>query len=299
MNSRPRIGVVINPVSGAGAHHDAGRSRAELARKVLTELGCVADVRVTERAGHARELARAMIDNGASRVIAWGGDGTINETGTTLLAAGVPLGIVPAGSGNGLATDLGLLTEPEEAFARAVRAEPKWIDAGEVNGRFFLNLVGIGFDALVARTFHELAAGRRGALPYVTIGLRAILTYRAQRYRLVLDGAPPLDTTALLVVFANARQYGSGAIIAPRARVDDGRLDAVIVDDRSLVKHLWRVRHLFRGTADRAEGAITQTVERALIESEAPMAIHADGEPIAPATHAEVRVIPGAIRVVY
>ena len=71
------------------------------------------------------------------------------------------------------------------------------------------------------------------------------------------------------------------------------------MDDRSLVKQLWRVRHLFRGTADRAEGAITQTVERALIESEAPMAIHADGEPIAPATHAEVRAIPGAIRGVY
>ena len=124
-------------------------------------------------------------------------------------------------------------------------------------------------------------------------------TYRAQRYRVVLDGAAGLDTTALLVVFANARQYGNGAIIAPRARVDDGRLDAVIVDDRSLPRHLWRVRHLFRGTADRAEGAITQTVERALVESDAPMAIHADGEPLAPATRTEVRVIPGAIRVAY
>jgi diacylglycerol kinase (ATP) len=180
-----------------------------------------------------------------------------------------------------------------------VRAEPRWVDAGEINGRFFLNLVGIGFDALVARRFQELAAGRRGALPYVTLGLRSVLSYRAERYRIQLDAADAFETTALLVVFANSRQYGSGAIIAPRARIDDGRLDAVIVDDRSLVKHVWRVRHLFRGTADRAEGTFTRPVERAVIEADAPMAMHADGEPLTSATRAEVRVIPGAIRVVF
>jgi YegS/Rv2252/BmrU family lipid kinase len=299
MTPDTKIGVVINPVSGAGAHRDQGRERAERARRAIASLGCSADVRVTERAGHARELARSLVEAGASRVIAWGGDGTINEIAPVLIASAVPLGIVPSGSGNGLATELGLLPEPESAFSVATRAEPKRVDVGEINGTFFVNLAGIGFDARVAHEFHGLPAGSRGGLPYLTIGLRAIFTYRAAAYVVHLDAGEPIRQAALLIVFANARQYGNGAIVAPRASPTDGRLDAVIVDDRPLVKHFWRVRHLFRGTADRAEGVLTRPFERAVVESDQPMAIHADGEPVPPATRAEIRVLPGAIRIAF
>ena len=299
MTSDTKIGVVVNPVSGAGAHRDKGRERVEVARRSIALLGCSADVRVTERVGHARELARSLVDAGASRVIAWGGDGTINEIAPVMIASAVPLGIIPSGSGNGLATELGLLPEPERAFKVAVRAEPKSVDAGEINGTLFVNLAGIGFDARVAHEFHRLPAGSRGGLPYLTIGLRAILSYKAATYQVQLDAAEAIRLTALLIVFANARQYGNGAIVAPRALPDDGRLDAVVVDDRSLVKHVWRVRHLFRGTADRAEGVLTRPVERAVVECGQPMAIHADGEPVPAATRAEVRVLPAAIRIAY
>jgi YegS/Rv2252/BmrU family lipid kinase len=299
MTSHTRIGVVINPISGAGAHRDGGRARVELARSTLARLDCTADVRVSERAGHARDLARSLVEAGASRIVAWGGDGTVNEIAPVMIASALPLGIVPSGSGNGLATELGLLPEPQRAFEIAVRAEPKAIDAGEINGTLFLNLTGIGFDARVAHEFHRLPAGRRGGLPYLSIGVRVIFSYRAARYRVQLDGGRVIDQSALLIVFANTRQYGNGAIVAPRALPADGRLNAVVVDDRSLVKHFWRVRHLFRGTADRAEGVITQPIERAVVESDHPMAIHADGEPVAPATRAEVRVLPRAIRIAF
>jgi len=299
MTSHTKIGVIINPISGAGAHRDQGRARVELARSTVARLGFTADVQVTERAGHGRDLARSLVEAGASRIVAWGGDGTINEIAPVLIASAVPLGIVPSGSGNGLATELGLLPEPQRALEIAVRAEPKAIDAGEINGTLFVNLAGIGFDARVAHEFHRLPAGSRGGLPYLSLGVRAIFSYRAAWYRVQLDGGDPIDQTALLIVFANARQYGSGAIIAPRALPADGRLNAVVVDDRPLIKHFWRVRHLFRGTADRAEGVITQPIERALVESDQPMAIHADGEPVAPATRAEIRVLPGAIRIAF
>lgn len=299
MTSHTKIGVVINPISGAGAHRDRGRARVELARSTLARLGFAADVRVTERAGHGRELARSLVEAGASRIVAWGGDGTINEIAPVMIASTVPLGIVPSGSGNGLATELGLLPEPQRALEIAVRAEPKAVDAGEINGTVFVNLAGIGFDARVAHEFHGLPAGSRGGLPYLFIGVRAIFSYRAARYRVQLDGAKPIDQTALLIVFANARQYGNGAIVAPRALPADGRLNVVVVDDRSLVRHFWRVRHLFRGTADRAEGVITQPIEQAVVESDQPMAIHVDGEPVAPATRAEIRVLPGAIRIAF
>lgn len=294
-----RIGVVINPISGAGAHRDAGRARAELARRVLARLGCEADVRVTERVGHARDLARSIVDAGASRVIAWGGDGTVNEVAATLVAAGVPLGIVPSGSGNGLATELGLSPQSEAALDRAVRSEVRSIDAGELNGRLFFNLAGIGFDARIAHEFHNLPAGRRGGLPYLTIGLRAIRGYRAQRYRMRFDGGEPVEHTALLVVFANARQYGNGAIIAPHAQPDDGRLDVVVVDDRSVFGHVCRLPYLFRGKADRAPGVTTCRVATATIECDAPLVMHVDGEPAPPAARADVRVLPGALRVAY
>jgi diacylglycerol kinase (ATP) len=299
MTSDTKIGVVINPISGAGAHRDRGRARVELARSTLARLGFAADVRVTERAGHGRDLARALVEAGASRIVAWGGDGTINEIAPVMIASTVPLGIVPSGSGNGLATELGLLPEPRRALEIAVRAEPKAVDAGEINGTLFVNLAGIGFDARVAHEFHRLPAGSRGGLPYLSIGVRSIFSYRAARYLVQLDGGAPIDQTALLIVFANARQYGNGAIVAPRALPADGRLDAVVVDDRSLVRHFWRVRHLFRGTADRAEGVITQPIVQAVVESDQPMAIHADGEPVAPATRAEIRVLPGAIRIAF
>lgn len=294
-----RIGVVINPISGAGAHRDAGRARAALARLVLARLGCDADVRITERVGHARDLTRSFVDAGVSRVIAWGGDGTINEVAATLVAAGLPLGIVPSGSGNGLATELGLSPQAEVALERAVVVEPKAIDAGELNGRLFFNLAGIGFDAHIAHEFHNLPAGRRGGLPYLTIGLRAIRGYRAQRYRIRLDGAQPREYTALLVVFANARQYGNGAIIAPRAQPDDGRLDFVVVDDRSFFGHVCRLPYLFRGTADCAPGVSTCRVATAAVEADAPLVMHVDGEPAVPAGKADVRVIPAALRVAY
>jgi YegS/Rv2252/BmrU family lipid kinase len=299
MTSDSKIGVVINPVSGAGAHRDQGRERVERARRVIASLGCSSDIRVTERVGHARELARSLVEAGASRVVAWGGDGTINEIAPVMIASAVPLGIIPSGSGNGLATELGLLTEPEGAFKVAIRAEPRKVDAGEINGTLFLNLAGIGFDACVAREFHGLPAGSRGGLPYLTIGVRAIFSYRAAAYVVQLDNGEPIRQAALLIVFANARQYGNGAIVAPRARPTDGRLDAVIVDDRSLPGHFWRVRHLFRGTADRAEGVLSRPFERAVVESDQPMAIHADGEPVPPATRAEVRVLPGAINIAF
>jgi YegS/Rv2252/BmrU family lipid kinase len=299
MTSPTKIGVVINPVSGAGAHRDMGRDRSERARSVIARLGCSSDVRVTERAGHARDLARSLVEAGASRIVAWGGDGTINEIAPVMIASAVPLGIVPSGSGNGLATELGLLPEPEHAFKVALRADPKTVDVGEINGTLFVNLAGIGFDATVAHEFHGLPAGRRGGLPYLTIGVRAIFSYRAATYEVQLDGGAPIHQAALLIVFANARQYGNGAIVAPRAVPTDGRLDAVVVDDRSLVRHFWRVRHLFRGTADRAEGVLTRPIERAVVESDQPMAIHADGEPVPSATRAEVRVLPGAIRIAF
>src|SRR5581483_6976971 len=148
------VAIIINPISG-GARPNAAQRRARAAIDAVERHGDRPEVFVTERPGHARELARAALARGVRLVIAWGGDGTINEVASALVFGEIPLGIVPAGSGNGLARELGVQTRPERAIASALASAPRPIDVGEVSGRFFVNIAGVGFDAEVAARFNH------------------------------------------------------------------------------------------------------------------------------------------------
>ena len=150
-------------------------------------------------------------------MIVWGGDGTVNEAGSVLMGSPTALGLVPAGSGNGLAAALGVSRDPAAALADAFDAPAHRIDAGVMAGRPFFNIAGVGFDARVAALFNQRAAGSRGAWPYIAIGVREGCRYCAVDYTLTLD-AMSLRSRALLVAFANGREYGIGARIAPDAR---------------------------------------------------------------------------------
>jgi diacylglycerol kinase family enzyme len=210
------IVAIVNPLSGAGATPDAAERRIAFLERRFADAGVAGRVYLTERAGHARELARAAIDRGAAQVIAWGGDGTINEVASTLAGSRTVLGIIPAGSGNGFANELGLPSEPGLAMATALAGRIRTIDGGEFDGRLFFNIAGTGIDAVVAERFNARALGRRGLLPYVQIALREAFRYRGADYRVVLDGET-IDTSAMLIAFANGREYGNRIRIAPGA----------------------------------------------------------------------------------
>lgn len=293
---RARTAVIVNPISGARGRPDAGRRRAELARAVLAAEGVDAEVHVTERTGHAFELARDAAGRGASLVFAWGGDGTVNEVGRALAFGRAPLAIVPAGSGNGLARELGVPRHPAAALRAGLRAPDRAIDAGELGGRLFFNTAGIGFDARIAARFNARAQGRRGLLPYLTLAVRELFAYRASEYALSVDGES-LRCRALLVAFANARQYGGHAVIAPRARVDDGLLDLVVVEPRAPLRTLWEARRLFTGSLGGAPGVLMRPFTRLEIAAAEPLAFHVDGEPAGGGTTLTARVHPGALRV--
>jgi len=289
------VAIIINPISG-GAGPAAGRARAEFAATAISGHGEQADVLVTERPGHARDLARAAVARGARIVLGWGGDGTINEIAGALAFGPVPIGIVPAGSGNGLARELGVDRRPERAIAEAIAARARPIDLGELGGRLFANVAGIGFDAFVASRFGEPGNRRRGLLKYAEITLKALWTYRSVQYRIE---APTGLTTphALLVTLANSAQFGNGARIAPGARIDDGLLDLVIVEERSRWLTLCQLPRLFNGTADRIAGRTVQQVDQAVIESERPMVFHVDGEAITGGTRLTARVHSAALQI--
>jgi diacylglycerol kinase (ATP) len=253
---------------------------------------------VTERAGHARELTKAAVARGARLVMAWGGDGTINEVASALVFGDVPLGIVPAGSGNGLARQLSISRTPAQAIRQAIGAEPRRIDVGEMGERYFVNVAGIGFDAHVAWKFNEGGSRRRGLMTYASIAGRALLTYEPARYAIRIgDAAACPPVRAVLVTVANSPEFGNGAIIAPGARVDDGVLDLVVMEERSRLNTIAQLPRLFRGTVDRAKGCSIRRVGHATIECDQPMVYHVDGEPVSAGTSLRVRVHPGALYV--
>jgi YegS/Rv2252/BmrU family lipid kinase len=289
------VAIIINPVSGASNPEQARRC-AEAAARVLSQAGEEGQTFVTERRGHARELAAASVGRGARLVLAWGGDGTVNEVGAALAFGPAALGVVPSGSGNGLARALGVAMRPEQAIMDALRATPIRIDVGEIGGRLFVNVGGVGFDAHVASCFDRGAGVQRGWPAYARITAWALLTYRPQTYRITGDGFE-MACRALLVALANSPQYGNSAQIAPGARVDDGRLDLVAVEERSRVRTLCAVPRLFTGTIARVPGVRIRQVEQAVIESGEPMIFHVDGEAVQGGTRLAARIHPRALNV--
>lgn len=256
-----------------------------------------ADIFVTERAGHARELAGAAAARGVRVVVAWGGDGTINEVASALTFGAVPMGIVAAGSGNGLARELGLPFEPERALRKALAESARAIDVGEIEGRLFVNVAGMGLDAHVAARFNAAANVRRGARTYVALTARALVNYRPRTYRIDF-GAEPVTRRALLIVLANGTEFGNRILIARGARVDDGVLDLVLVEERSRLATLCRVPWLLARRIHRVRLWSSRPVREVAIESDEPILFHVDGEPVQGGTRVVARIHPAALRVV-
>jgi YegS/Rv2252/BmrU family lipid kinase len=286
--------AIVNPLSGAGATPGVAQHRVALLTARFASAKIAGEVHVTERPRHAGELARAAVAAGAQTVIAWGGDGTINEIGTALTGTRTVLAIVPAGSGNGFASEIGVPPQPDAAIDIALHGRNRPIDAGEMDGRLFFNIAGIGFDAVVAEQFNLRTLGRRGMGPYVRIGLRQTFRYRAADYRIVLDGEE-MVSRALLIAFANGREYGNRIRLAPHARMDDGKLEAMVVEDRAPFARLWSGRHLALGTANKAPRVIARSIESARIESEGELLYHVDGEVGRAQGSVTVRIRPHAL----
>jgi diacylglycerol kinase (ATP) len=289
-----RIVAIVNPLSGAGLDPTVANARVAMIRDELKGRSVDAAITLTERAGHAREIAARAAVDGVDLVIVWGGDGTVNEVGGALAGTRIPLGLIPAGSGNGLAAALAVPRDPKAAIATALGARTLAVDAGMLNGRPFFNVAGIGFDAHIAHLFNQRARGRRGRLPYVVIGVREGCTYTSKTYTVTMGGSS-IISNALLIAFANGSEYGMGVRIAPHARLDDGLLEACIVEDRPVLSRFLHARHLALGSIQRAPNLITQSVRQATVEADGEIVYHLDGEPGVVRSRAEVTIRPGAL----
>jgi diacylglycerol kinase (ATP) len=295
--------IVVNPVAGG---RRAARLVPWLTRAAATAGGRVA---VTMAAGEAQELAETAAADGCPRVVAVGGDGTVQEVLnglTARLAAPRPLlGILPAGSGNDLARTLGRPADPRAALHAALCGEPRLIDVAEATDgsgqrRRFASAGGTGFDGQVA---HALAGPRalwrRGRAGYLLSTLIELRRYRNMRVEVAWEdgnGAEArIELPALMVAFANGQYYGGGMRIAPAASTEDGALDLCVVGDISRLEALRQLPGIYRG-AHVGHAAVRMMRARSLrIDGEAAP-VHLDGEPFG---HLPLRVEvqPGAIAV--
>jgi YegS/Rv2252/BmrU family lipid kinase len=290
------IAVIINPISGTGGRIEVARQRAERAAALITARGLDAEVFVTERSGHARELAAACLDRHVTTVVAWGGDGTVNEVASVLAFRDATLAIVPSGSGNGLARELLIPLDPVAAFEAAFAGRACLIDAGELDSHLFFNIAGIGLDARVAHRFAQDGLVRRGFLRYLEIATHELFTYCASTHTVVADGAA-MRVEAMIIAIANARQYGNGAVIAPDARLNDGRLDVVVIEGRSPFAAIASAPRLFTGQVGRVRGVTQLHARDIAISGVGPMVYHVDGEPFVGGASLAARSRPGALRV--
>jgi diacylglycerol kinase (ATP) len=286
--------VIINPTSGP-ARRGSRDERVAIATRALEGAGVAHRIQLTERRHHAYDLAAAAVEMGATLIIAWGGDGTINEVGQALVFNDVSLGLVAGGSGNGFARELNIPFDPEKAIRRALSSADRRVDVGEMAGRMFFNVAGIGLDAKVAAdvgTFRN----QRGLRPYLSASAREMLGYLPVEYTIETDGGS-VCKHALFVALANSAQYGYGARIAPLASISDGLLDLVLVEDRSFLGNMLRLPSLFTGNVHKRFGILTWKVREVRVRASQRMLFHVDGEVIEGDHELAARVHPGALRV--
>ncbi len=273
------VDLIVNPASGPPAAALPRTARVDWATRRLQALGAQR-VRATETRGQgdaAAAAARAVAEQ-VPTVIVWGGDGTMNEVAGQLIGSTSTLGVVPGGSGNGLARALALPLRMEHALEVALCGTPTVIDVGYVGAAPFFNIAGVGLDASVARRFNLTGGARRGMVTYLRACAAELPVQGGSPFHVSLDGMDWYDGLAHFVVVANGQQYGHGARIAPDARLDDGWFDVVVVPDVTLwriARHGWR---LFAGSITKVPGVRVGRARQVAVRVEGTHLLHLDGE---------------------
>ena len=285
------ITFIVNPISGT---QDKKRILNWIDEK-LDKNVYVPEIVYTEHAGHATDIAQAKAEEQAFAVVAIGGDGTINEIARSLVNTRTALGIIPCGSGNGLARHLQIPIDPRRAIDIINEGKNEIIDYGLINNIPFFCTCGVGFDAFVSLKFSQ--AGKRGPLTYLEKTLIESLKYRPETYELEMDGIAS-RYKAFLIACGNASQYGNNAYITPQATLDDGLLDVSILEPFTLLDVPALAFQLFNQTIDQNSCIKTFRCKSLRIHRTTPGVAHYDGDPIILGSTIEVKIKQKALKVI-
>ncbi len=291
MDSKKEIVFIVNPISGT---HSKEFILHQIEKRLDHSLYNYT-IRKTEYAGHAIEIARQAAEEKKDIVVAIGGDGTINEIGRSLIHTDTAMGIIPCGSGNGLARHLHIPLEARGAIDVLNQGYIKTIDYGTIDSRPFFCTCGVGFDAFVSLKFAD--SGKRGLLTYLENTLHESLTYRPETYE-IENSSGTVRYKAFLIACANASQYGNNAYIAPQASLTDGMMDITILEPFTVLDVPALSFQLFNKTIDQNSRIKTLKEKKITIHRTKEGVFHFDGDPAMGGKDLEVEVISKGLKVI-
>lgn len=292
MPRNERVLVILNPSSGVVSKDIAASVIFRTLRKHFDTVSIIN----SNSPEHGSDITRQALPH-FDVITAFGGDGTINSIAGTLIGKDKVLGILPGGSGNGLARNLGISLSWRKALDTLINGRDISIDAGRINDRFFFNVAGIGLDGLISKKFN-LQTKSRGIMPYIYYGLKGFFEMPSFKVRFQMDDREYMEDEILLVAFANFKQYGGKATIAPFASPSDESLDLVILQKPSLLDCSLNMQRLFTGNIHKAPFYRSFKFRKLVIDSlsgDIPSTIDGEygGEEL---SRYQVEVLPGQIR---
>lgn len=268
-----KICFIVNPISGTTSKKNV----VGLIPKYFGEPDFHTEIKYTKRPKHATELAAQAVDEGFDIVVAVGGDGTVNEVGRSLVHTSAALGIIPCGSGNGLARHLSIPINVMKAMKILQEAHIQKLDYGKLNEHFFFCTCGVGFDAFVSDKFAQ--SGKRGLLSYVENTLVEGVRYKPEEYELEVDGERQ-QFKAFLIACGNASQYGNNAYITPEASMSDGLIDVTVMEPFGLISAPQILLQMFNKSLNENSHIRTFRCKSLKIFRKKPGVVHYDGDPI-------------------
>lgn len=290
-NAKEKIIFLINPISGT-------KKKDNLPDRILKLVDSSrfdAEVYITKHKGDATDVVKQRLEDGYRRFVAVGGDGTVNEIAKALVDTEGILGIIPIGSGNGLARHLKIPLNLEKSMELINSGKFDAIDYGRINDLPFFCTCGVGFDAHIGFKFAE--ATSRGFMTYLKTTLKEYFNYKPKKYRLKINGEQKLKTRAFLITVANASQYGNNAYISPKSDIQDGELEICVLAPFRTYRSVGIGIRLFAKTMDKSPKMTTIKAENVVLKRKKAGVVHFDGEPCMMGRKLKINIVPKGLKV--
>ncbi len=289
---KEKILYIINPNSGTRYKGHLSDYLYHLTDKTFFDV----EICTTRYKGEATKIVRQKMTEHYRYFVAVGGDGTINEIAKELINSDAVLGIIPLGSGNGLARHLRIPLIAKKAVEVINGRNVQSIDYGIINDLPFFCTCGVGFDALISEKFDQ--GSGRGLINYIKITLKEFFRYIPETYELTIDNQPVFKRKAFLITFANASEYGNNALIAPDAKVDDGKLDICIIAPFRLIQSIMIGIRLFTGNIGKSPSVSISRSSGTILKRDFEGTIHIDGETQRLGRTLEISLVPSGLKVI-
>lgn len=289
-----RVLMIANPLVGIDKEK---RKVVEGIASHIRQKGGNADITYILRPGLGEKHSSRAVLEGYDAVYAAGGDGTVNDVASGLIGQKVPIGIIPLGTGNGLARSLGIPFDTDNLIRIFDANKTITIDTGKIGSHIFVSTAGIGFDANISLDFNKKKRNQRRVLSYFILAVKNYFTKRPEKVVLHINGKE-FTRKIFALTISNAPQYGAGAVIAPQANPSNGKLVAVIIPKISVFKAPGAIKRLFEGTVQKIKELEYFEFKSLRIQREKPGIFHVDGEVFSGEATLQVTVHPSSLRVI-